>query len=156
MMRDRGSSNRQSRDTPLGIYPGIGPSEHPLPRRNVLRVDWARAQSETLAYIERARTAGDAEALDRGLKWFLCLHDVLLRGPRRGTRGRRGERSRMTTYLAQRFEAWRRGDRAALIEWWRRDRERALTTHERRRIAREQAHLGVAGFFVGLPICFPK
>ena len=56
---------------------------------------------------ERARLAGDEVQLERALKWYLCVHDVLLRGPRRGTRG--GGRDAFTSALEWRFRMWREG-----------------------------------------------
>ena len=70
--------------------------------------------------MKAAQAAQDATALERALKWHLCLHDVLLRGPRRGTRGA----GRSTGLLEARFEAWRAGDRQRLQEWWRADGQR--------------------------------
>jgi hypothetical protein len=52
-----------------------------------LRADWARANVSVFEEIERAQEAQDEVALERGLKWYLVLHDVLLRGLQRGTRG---------------------------------------------------------------------
>ena len=99
----------------------VSPCAHLLDVPSELRVDWARAHTEVFDQIAAARAAGDALALERGLKWHLCLHDVLLRGPRRGTRGS----SQMTGMLEARFTAWRAGDRCRLLEWWRADRARA-------------------------------
>ena len=75
-----------------------------------MRADWARAHVQVFDYITEAQRRNDPLALERGLKWYLVLHDVLLRGARRTSRGG----GRGTTYLAQRFDAWRRGDRLTL------------------------------------------
>ena len=56
------------------------------------------------------------------------LHDVLLRGARRTSRGG----GRGTTYLAQLFDAWRRGDRLTLIRWLEADRARGWASARRR------------------------
>ena len=85
-----------------------------------LRPDWARARAEVFDQIRAARVARDGLALERALKWHLALHDILLRGPRRGTRGS----SRAAGHLAARFQAWRDGRRDLLIQWWRDDRAR--------------------------------
>ena len=76
-----------------------------------LRVDWAAAQAEVLALVRTARQAGDGLLLERALKWDLCLHDVLLRGPCRGTRGG----GRQLDLVASRFELWRKGERCHLV-----------------------------------------
>ncbi len=110
----------------------LSPCGHVLDVPSELRVDWARARSEVFEQVEAARQSGDALALERALKWQLCLHDVLLRGPRRGTRGS----SRMVGHLAARFDAWRQGRRAQLLRWWRDDRARGW---ERSRM-RERQH----------------
>ncbi len=72
-------------------------------------------------------------SLERSLKWHLCLHDVLLRGPRRGTRGS----SHMAGIIEARFEAWRRGDRALLLQWWHDDRARGWQRAARRQRQRD-------------------
>ena len=59
-------------------------------------------------------------ALERGLKRYLVLHDVLLRGLQRGTRGS----GRMSNEMATRFRLWREGDRVALVQSWEADRAR--------------------------------
>ena len=74
--------------------------------------------------ITAARAAGDTTALERALKWHLVLHDMLLRGPFRSTRGG----GRRVQILAQRFQAWRDGDRVRLMQWWRQDRASAFRT----------------------------
>ena len=103
-----------------------------------LQVEWARARVEVFTFISVARTAGDALAMERGLKWHLILHDVLLRGPFRSSRGP----GRPTTIVAQRFQLWRDGDRAALLRHWRDDRAKAQRRHEERRTLRGmRAHL---------------
>jgi len=86
-----------------------------------VRVDWARARAEVLQEITRAGELRDSVALERGLKWHLCLHDVLLRAPRRGTRGG----ARTAGVLESRFTAWREGAREGLLQWWQDDSRRA-------------------------------
>ena len=86
-------------------------------------------------YITEAQRRNDPLALERGLKWYLVLHDVLLRGARRTSRGG----GRGTTYLAQRFDAWRRGDRLTLIRWLEADRARGWASARRR--ARVTCHV---------------
>ena len=68
------------------------------------RAEWAAAVAKTLQYIKEDNS--DNVRLERGLKWHLCLHDVLLRGPRRGTRG---ARANANNHFAVRFQAWRDG-----------------------------------------------
>ena len=98
----------------------ISPCAHVLDVPTALRLDWARARTEVFDEITAARQSGDDLRLERALKWHLCLHDVLLRGPRRGTRGS----TRMTGHLESRFEAWRHGRRERLLQWWNADRAR--------------------------------
>ena len=52
----------------------------------------------------------------------------MLRGARRTSRGG----GRGTTYLAQRFDAWRRGDRLTLIRWLEADRARGWASARKR------------------------
>jgi hypothetical protein len=99
----------------------VSPCGHLADVPQALRADWARATTEVLDYIESAQQASDAVALERGLKWRMVLHDVLLRGPRRGTRGS----GRAAGHLEACFSAWRRGDRTSLLRWWEADRGRA-------------------------------
>ena len=91
----------------------ISPCGHIGDVPTALRADWARAHVQVFDYITEAQRRNDPLALERGLKWYLVLHDMLLRGARRTSRGG----GRGTTYLAQRFDAWRRGDRLTLIRW---------------------------------------
>ena len=53
------------------------------------KTDWAAANTTLLEYIIEANERGDADAETRGLKWYLLLADVLLRGKRRGERRQR-------------------------------------------------------------------
>ena len=76
---------------------------------------WAVATVDVLELLVHATT--DVE-VERGLKWLLLMHDLLLRLPPRG--GRRGH-----ALVAHRFDAWRRGDMATLVRWWRQDRSAA-------------------------------
>lgn len=85
-----------------------------------LRADWARAHVDVFEEVERAQEAQDEGALERGLKWYLVLHDVLLRGLQRGTRGS----GRTANELATRFRLWREGRREELLQSWARDRAR--------------------------------
>ena len=87
----------------------------------VYRAQWASATADVLAYIQNARREGDAVRLDRGLKWYLCYHDMLLRG--RGVRG-----GRSTAHVTElRFRAWREGRREDMVVWYLREREQALS-----------------------------
>ena len=82
-----------------------------------LRTDWARARVDVFDMIREARESTRPDAaiqLERGLSGYLMLHDVLLRGPKRGSHGS----ARFTGELDRRFEAWRRGEREKLITWW--------------------------------------
>ena len=65
----------------------VSPMGHLEDVPQALRADWARANVSVFEEIERAQEAQDEVALERGLKWYLVLHDVLLRGLQRGTRG---------------------------------------------------------------------
>ena len=87
--------------SPVGHLQDVPPS---------LRADWARANVDVFAEIGRAQEAQDEVALERALKWYLVLHDVLLRGLQRGTRGS----GRMANALATRFRLWREERRLVL------------------------------------------
>ena len=78
------------------------------------RQDWALAVVDVLEYIENARRDDDALRVERGLKWKLVLHDVLLRGKRRG--GQRGSNT-----VTTRFRLLHEGQRDWLLEQWRRE-----------------------------------
>jgi hypothetical protein len=98
----------------------ISPCSHLLDVPATLKVPWASAAVDVFKFIDSARTAGDSVALERGLKWHLCLHlhDVLLRRPPRTTRGA----GRATGEVEARFSAWAAGDRAHLFARWAADR----------------------------------
>ena len=81
----------------------VSPMGHLEDVPQALRADWARANVSVFEEIERAQEAQDEVALERGLKWYLVLHDVLLRGLQRGTRGA----GRSANALATRFRLWR-------------------------------------------------
>ena len=106
----------------------LSPCGHITKVPEALRTDWAIANTQVFDRIEQARHSGNARDLDRALKWQLCLHDIMLRGPSRTTRGA----GKTIQQVACRFEAWRRGDREQLITWWEQDRARALRRKEGR------------------------
>ena len=56
----------------------ISPCTHLLDVPTRLRADWARAHVDIFQALEDARVAGDGVGTERMLKWYLCLHDVLL------------------------------------------------------------------------------
>ena len=110
----------------------VSPMGHLEDVPQALRADWARANVSVFEEIERAQEAQDEVALERGLKWYLVLHDVLLRGLQRGTRGA----GRSANALATRFRLWREGRREELLQSWARDRARGwqrLTGRDGRR-----------------------
>ena len=73
---------------------------------------WAIAVADVL----RAwRAATNDDERERMLKWFVALHDILLRVPPRG--GRRGRAA-----ISHRFAAWAQGDFGMLVRWWLHDR----------------------------------
>ena len=74
---------------------------------------WAEAVADVCEYVDVAATEDEKT---RALKWFLLLHDLLLRVPPRG--GRRGHAA-----VAHRFAAWSEGNYAQLVRWWEADRE---------------------------------
>ena len=98
----------------------LSPLTHLLDVPSDLRVHWARARVDVFEFHQRACAAHDELQIERALKWHLCLHDVLLSGPRRGTRGS----GREAGVVAARFERWRAGDRASLLAAWEADRVR--------------------------------
>ena len=75
----------------------------PLPEQ--FEEAWAVAGADVLYSF---REAPCELSRDRALKWFLLLHDLLLRLPPRG--GRRGRAA-----VAHRFTAWTEGDLHALL-----------------------------------------
>jgi len=110
----------------------VSPCSHLQDVPDELAVHWARARVDVLEYIAAARAQGDVVAVDRGLRWQLVLHDVLLRGPRRSTRG--GGRS--AGVIDARFAMWRAGQRAQLVADWERDRARTWQSIAARRDGR--------------------
>ena len=84
--------------------------------------EWVIAVGDALALWER----GDERNVERGLKWFLILPQLLLRKPPRGGKRGRGE-------LNSRFRAWRERRMGDLLRWWRTDRRnrRVPTFRER-------------------------
>jgi len=101
---------------------------------DALRPLWATANVDVLEYVAAAQRRGDALALERGLKWQLLLPDVLLRGPKRGTRGAaRG----CTHELETRFEAWRTGERWQLVRWLQESRAKARASRAARAAKRQ-------------------
>ena len=66
---------------------------------NALHAAWAHVIADVLEQIQ-AVAEGEAEARDRSLKWFLVIHQLLLRSPPRG--GRRGQ-----NVIPRRFDLWR-------------------------------------------------
>ena len=68
--------------------------------------------------IRAAQATGDSLGLERGLKWYLVLHDVLLRTRRRG--GRRGDGIIYTS-----FTQWRERRYGELLTAWQADRASA-------------------------------
>ena len=109
----------------------ISPCGHVEDVPEDLRVDWARAHGGVFQYMEDAIAASDALALERALKWHFILHDVLLRGPRRGTTG--GGRAAVHHLLGLRFQLWRDGQRETLITELLADRRRCSDQQARRR-----------------------
>ena len=108
---------------PFSIFDTIvSPMPHLNDVPDALRGDWARAHTEVFDYIAAAQAASDDLALERGLKWYFVLHDILLRTPPRTSRT--GGNRTVTDHVPLRFAAWRRGDRRQLVEWLQRDRER--------------------------------
>ena len=97
----------------------ISPCSHLTTVPAGLEAAWARAHVDIFEFLGDAVDRGDDLSVERGLKWYLCIHDVLLRSIPRG--GRRGSH-----LLDERFDQWRDGDRAALIRRLQLDRARAL------------------------------
>ena len=91
---------------------------------------WARATVDVLEYVSDAQSRGDAEALTRGLKWFLVYHDMLLRTRVHSRVGRRAGAS--DHIFEDRFRWWRDGQRGRLVHLWRAERDRALARRHAR------------------------
>ena len=94
------------------------------------RTHWARATVDVLEYVSDAQARGDAEALTRGLKWFLVYHDMLLRTRVHHRVGRRAGAS--DHIFEDRFKWWREGQRGRLVNLWRAERDRALARRHAR------------------------
>ena len=94
------------------------------------RTHWARATVDVLEYVSDAQSRGDAEALTRGLKWFLVYHDMLLRTRVHSRVGRRAGAS--DHIFEDRFRWWRDGQRGRLVHLWRAERDRALARRHAR------------------------
>jgi hypothetical protein len=110
----------------------VSPCSHLRDVPSVFRADWARAHVDVFDYIAAARAAHDEIAVDRGLKWYLVLHDVLLRSRRRGG-------VRVAQLLGERFQLWRDGNRRMLVRLWEDDRRSAyLASCLRRRLSSEE------------------
>ena len=92
----------------------LSPCTHLLDVPTRLRADWGRAHVDIFQALEDARVAGDSVGTERMLKWYLCLHDVLLRGPMRGTQ----HCGKQTNIIADRFRLWREDRRDRLVELW--------------------------------------
>jgi len=99
----------------------VSPCSHKNSVPYGLRVQWASAIADVVQLIETAKLENNALMLERGLKWHMLLFDVLLRAPRRSTRGG----GRGAGVVAHRFVAWRNGDRKRLLEQLKLDRQRA-------------------------------
>ena len=97
-------------------------------------------------YIHDAHQRSDAVALERGLKWHLVLHDILLRGPKdeRGTRGRGV--SVVNTVLGARFARWEKGELDELISELIRDRQHCRQKQQHRAQERDEETARVVRF----------
>ena len=127
--RERGVGDRERPLSAMDEVPVIdcitSPFHHYRGVPSGLTTDWARVVSYVLDMIERATTD---RVRERALKFYLCMHDVLLRCPLRG--GRRGQ-----VEIASRFQQWRDGYFDELIARWRQDR---VTQLERIAVARQR------------------
>jgi len=87
---------------------------------------WAIAYTEVLNRIEEARLDPEPLVLERAIKWFFILHQLLLRLDGGGRHGRRLE-----YVMARRFDLWQRGDYRELVAMWHRDRLKAAMRESR-------------------------
>ena len=79
-----------------------------------LHAAWAHVMVDVLELVQ-ATAEGEPEARDRSLKWFLAIHQLLLRAPPRG--GRRGQ-----NVIPRRFDLWRAKSYEKLVAEWLLDR----------------------------------
>ena len=84
--------------------------------------DWARAYTEVQDDLVLALDGGDAREIERAIKWYLCLHQILLRLEDGHRGGRRG-----LAAMTRRFLEWADGDYAKLLRDWERDVQRCRT-----------------------------
>ena len=84
--------------------------------------DWARAFTEVQDDLTIALDGGEPREIERSIKWYLCLHQVLLRLDD----GHRGGR-RALAATTRRFLEWEDGDYAKLLRDWERDVRRCST-----------------------------
>ena len=109
----------------------ISYSSHLQDVPSALLIPWRTVVADVLRYILQARRTGDVDALERGLKWHLAIHDIMLRGPARGTSG--GGRDRSSAYVSRRFDLWAHEGRQQLVDLWVSDRARDLSRRRSQR-----------------------
>ena len=100
--------------------------------------EWVHTQNTVFERACRAHRSGNQADLDRALKWFLVLPQVLLRAPSRG--GRRGGAA---GEVEARFRAWRQGEYGTVLRWWKahRQKERQRNATKEAMGAPDEAHL---------------
>ena len=100
--------------------------------------EWVHTQDTVFERACRAHRSGNQADLDRALKWFLVLPQVLLRAPSRG--GRRGGTA---GEVEARFRAWRQGEHGTILRWWKahRQKERQRNATKKAMGAPDEAHL---------------
>ena len=98
-----------------------------------------------------ALDGGDAREIERSIKWYLCLHQILLRNDD----GHRGGR-RALGAVTRRFLEWADGDYTKLLDDWLRDCARCGTMPRRSR--NDEQTRCVETFFnhFGLPLTGSK
>jgi hypothetical protein len=105
-------------------YLGMCKQSKDIPR--AFHGPWAQALAEVLIRVETAVSDADPLVLERAVKWFFILHQLLLRLDAGARVGRRLEEA-----MARRFELWQQGDYRELVASWSRDRMAAALKEDR-------------------------
>ena len=116
----------------------------PLPHLNdvpaTLTTAWARAIAFILTEFFHCQVISDMDGMTRALKWYLAIHDILLRRGRAQRGGRRAARTH--TEVAKRFLLWEQKEYGQLLRHWVADREyAAATAHRRKRRSSPEAEI---------------
>ena len=112
-----------------------------------LHAAWAHVMADVLEQVQ-AVAEGEAEARDRSLKWFLVIHQLLLRSPPRG--GRRGQ-----NVIPRRFDLWRAKSYEKLVAEWLLDRSEVIAASRPESVGRPEPEEGSPRLPREVPGAFP-